>query len=42
LLQFYADLVDAPFDVVYLGEVVCSRRTAMRFDDWIGLARDLA
>jgi collagenase-like PrtC family protease len=41
LLQFYADLVDAPFDVVYLGEVVCSRRTAMRFDDWMGLARDL-
>lgn len=41
LLQFYADLADAAFDIVYLGEVVCSRRTALRIDDWIGLARDL-
>jgi collagenase-like PrtC family protease len=41
LLQFYAELADSPVDIVYLGEVVCSRRHVLRFDDWLGLARDL-
>ena len=42
LLEFYAGLLDAPVDTVYLGEVVCSRRQKMRFADWYGLAEDLA
>ena len=41
LLQFYAELADSPVDIVYLGEVVCSRRHVLRFDDWLALARDL-
>jgi len=41
LLQFYAELADSPVDIVYLGEVVCSRRHNLRFDDWMSLARDL-
>ncbi len=41
LLQFYAEMADAPVDVIYLGEVVCSRRHNLRFDDWMSLARDL-
>mgnify|MGYP000905385210 FL=1 len=41
LLQFYAEMADSPVDIVYLGEVVCSRRHNLRFDDWMSLARDL-
>jgi collagenase-like PrtC family protease len=42
VLEFYARIAAAPVDVVYLGEVVCGRRRALRIDDWLSLARDLA
>lgn len=41
-LDFYADMVDLPLDVIYLGETVCSKRRDMGLDDWVGLARELA
>jgi collagenase-like PrtC family protease len=41
LLDFYARVADSPARTVYLGEVVCSRRHAMKVDDWLALARDL-
>ena len=42
VLEFYAAVADSDLDIVYLGEVVCSRRHNLRLDDWLGIARDLA
>lgn len=42
LLRFYAEMAASAADIVYLGEVVCSRRHELRLPDWIALAKDLA
>lgn len=42
LLNFYQEMIDQPLDTIYLGEAVCPRRQEMRFDDWFGLAKDIA
>jgi O2-independent ubiquinone biosynthesis protein UbiV len=41
LLDFYARMAETPVDIVYLGETVCSKRRALRWDDWLNLAREL-
>ena len=41
LLDFYAQAADWPVDIVYLGEVVCSKRRALRLDDWLAVAERL-
>lgn len=40
--DFYDQAIDWPVDIIYLGEVVCSRRHEMRFDDWLDVAGQLA
>ena len=40
--DFYAAVADAPVDIAYLGEVVCSRRHEMAFEDWLDIADMLA
>lgn len=41
-LAFYDEVAQLPVDVVYLGETVCSKRRALRLDDWIGIGARLA
>ncbi len=38
LLDFYQRIATTPVDIVYLGETVCSRRRALRYEEWLQLA----
>lgn len=39
--EFYDSAADWPVDIVYLGEVVCAKRRALRLDDWLSIAEYL-
>ncbi|HMN46374.1 MAG TPA: U32 family peptidase [Povalibacter sp.] len=40
-LHFYAELCQSPVDIVYLGEVVCSKRRTLQREDWPAVAQML-
>ncbi|UCE89340.1 MAG: U32 family peptidase [Pseudomonadota bacterium] len=39
---FYAQVADAPVEIVYIGETVCAKRKEMRTRDWLALGEELA
>ena len=39
--DFYAQAAQWPVDIIYLGETVCSKRRALRGQDWLDLAERL-
>ncbi|MFQ6024861.1 MAG: U32 family peptidase [Acidiferrobacterales bacterium] len=42
VLDFYDRVREAPVDIIYLGEIVCSKRRALKLSDWLKLADSLA
>jgi len=42
VLDFYKQAAEWPVDIVYLGEVVCSKRRLLKHDDWLAIADELA
>ena len=42
VFDFYARMAEAPVDIVYLGETVCSKRRALRLPDWLTITARLA
>ena len=38
MFEFYQQVANSPLDIVYLGEVVCSRRHELRLPDWLDIA----
>lgn len=41
VFAFYRDAATWPVDIVYLGEVVCSKRSLLKLEDWLAIAADL-
>lgn len=41
VFSFYEDVARLPIDIVYLGEVVCSKRRQLNFNDWLTIAEKL-
>jgi len=41
VFDFYQGIAKSAVDIVYLGEVVCSKRRQLRLDDWLTIAQQL-
>lgn len=39
--DFYKQVVHSDFDIVYLGETVCSKRRELKIQDWLNIAKTL-
>jgi len=41
VLDFYRQAADCPAEIVYLGEVICSKRRLVKLEDWLAIGREL-
>jgi len=41
VLDFYQAAADSPADIIYLGEVICSKRRLIKPEDWFAIGREL-
>jgi len=41
VLEFYQQVADCAADIVYLGEVICSKRRLVKFEDWLAIGEEL-
>ncbi len=41
VFSFYEEMEKLPVDIIYLGEVVCSKRRQLKFEDWVTIAEKL-
>ena len=41
VLDFYQKIADSAADIVYLGEVICSKRRLIKPEDWFAIGNEL-
>ena len=41
VLDFYQLAADSAAEIIYLGEVICSKRRLIKFDDWLAIGKEL-
>jgi len=41
VLDFYQQIADSAADIVYLGEVICSKRRLIKLEDWFAIGNEL-
>lgn len=41
VLDFYQQAADSPAEIIYLGEVICSKRRLVKLDDWLAIGKEL-
>jgi collagenase-like PrtC family protease len=42
VLDFYQQAADSAAEIIYLGEVICSKRRQIPLDDWLAIGKELA
>jgi collagenase-like PrtC family protease len=41
VLDFYKQAADSPAEIIYLGEVICSKRRQLNLEDWMAIGNEL-